>query len=375
MKIPKRPLLVAAALAMVATITAACGDDEPSSGRGGGDDGKFKIALNLSTTNNTYQTQARNLIEAAAKTPPYDDKVELRVDVAGVDVTKQIQMINNEVAAGVDAILLYPVSPTALNPAIEKACAAGVIVVAWDSNVTAPCAYNVYPDLELFGYTGAKWLVDQMGGKGEMIVIRGIEGVPADTFEYEGVLKALEGTDVEIVAEPVGEWTSATIKTTFAQAYAAHPEADAVWGATGCIQVHEIVKDKDIFCSGGMSKAELMLMAPESVGGGGVTNNVAVPAPPWDGELAFFIALDVLEGKEIPKTTLLPTPLVTAEDVKVGTNPAEGANLFVGDDIPPDFFPFWSPLVEQGLEAALHGTPDKISDRKPCAEVEGCVQK
>ncbi|WP_326822083.1 substrate-binding domain-containing protein [Streptosporangium sp. NBC_01756] len=358
------PLLVA----LMATTVACAGDS-------GAGDGKFKIALNLSTTNNQYQTQARNLIKAASETPPYKDKVSLGIDVAGVDVTRQIQTINNEVSAGYKAILLYPVSPTALNPAIERACKAGVTVIAWDSPVTAPCAYNVALDLEAWGYTGAKWLVDKMGGKGNLAVIRGIEGVPADVGEYKGVQKAIAGTDVKIVAEPVGNWAAATIKTAFAQAYAAHPEIDAVWGATGCVQVWEVTNGRPIYCSGGASKTEMMLMAPKSDGGQGITTNIAAAAPPYSGELAFQQAVQILEGQKVPKNTLMPIETYTSENVKVGTDPAQGANLFVGSEIPPDFFPFWNPLVEQGLQAALHGTPDKISTAKPCSQVPGCGQR
>src|SRR4051812_14025649 len=102
--------LAVALLATLMSTTVACSGGSGTSG------GKFKIALNLSTTNNQYQTEARNLIQAASQTPPYKDKVSLGIDVAGIDVTRQIQTINNEVSAGYKAILLYPVSPTALNP-------------------------------------------------------------------------------------------------------------------------------------------------------------------------------------------------------------------------------------------------------------------
>jgi ribose transport system substrate-binding protein len=362
----------ASAAGVLAMSLAGCASS--SAGSAGGN-GKLKIALNLSTTNNEYQTEARNLIEAASKTPPYKDKVELRIDVAGVDVPRQIQTINNEVAAGYKAILLYPASATALNPAIQSACNAGVTVIAWDSTVTAPCAYNVSVDVTNFGYTGAKWLVDKMGGKGNLMVIRGIPGVSGDELEYAGVKKAIAGTQVKIVAEPVGKWAVATIKTAFAEAYAAHPNIDAVWGATGCVQVAEVTHNKPIYCAGGASKTEMMLMAPKSVGGQGLTTNVAVVAPPWDGEMAFQQAVQILEGTKMPKATFLPVDTIASADVKVGTNPAEGANLFTASEIPPDFFPFWNPLVEQGLQAALHGTPDKISDAKPCSQVEGCSQK
>lgn len=116
-------------------------------------------------------------------------------------------------------------------------------------------------------------------------------------------------------------------------------------------------------------------MAPKSDGGQGITTNIAAAAPPYSGELAFQQAVQILEGQKVPKNTLMPIETYTSENVKVGTDPAQGANLFVGSEIPPDFFPFWSPLVEQGLQAALHGTPDKISTAKPCSQVPGCGQR
>ena len=50
------------------------------------------------------------------------------------DLGKQVNQINNFIAAGVDLILLNPGDVHALKPAIEKAQAAGIKVVAVDTN-------------------------------------------------------------------------------------------------------------------------------------------------------------------------------------------------------------------------------------------------
>ena len=49
------------------------------------------------------------------------------------DLGKQVQQINNFIAAGVDLILLNPGDPKALRPAIENAQKAGIKVVAVDT--------------------------------------------------------------------------------------------------------------------------------------------------------------------------------------------------------------------------------------------------
>ena len=89
---------------------------------------------------------------------------------------------------------------TALNPAIEEAIDAGIAVVAIDAPVTAPGAYNLSNDQENYAYLGAKWLFEQLGGKGAVVYMRGIAGHPADTDRDTGFKKALaENPGIKVV--------------------------------------------------------------------------------------------------------------------------------------------------------------------------------
>src|SRR5690606_40296506 len=58
----------------------------------------------------------------------------------------QIQQINAMVQAGAEAIVVFPISPTALNRVIKNACDKGVKIFAYDGEVTEPCAHNVAID-------------------------------------------------------------------------------------------------------------------------------------------------------------------------------------------------------------------------------------
>src|SRR6478609_1847773 len=93
---------------------------------------KYKVYLSMSYVGNDWQTEAANMVKAMAATPALKDKVDLEVQVAGTDAQKQIQQINSMVQAGAKAIVVYPISPTALNRAIKNACSKGVVVVAYD---------------------------------------------------------------------------------------------------------------------------------------------------------------------------------------------------------------------------------------------------
>jgi len=104
----------------------------------------------------------------------------------------QLQQINDLIAAGVDAIVFNPSSPDALNPAVEAANKAGIKTIAIDAYVTAPGTINLSNDQVGYGYVGAKWLFEKLGGNGKVYYMRGIVGHPADLDRHEGVMKALK---------------------------------------------------------------------------------------------------------------------------------------------------------------------------------------
>jgi ribose transport system substrate-binding protein len=340
---------------------------------------KFKIALSLSYTGNDWQSEAENLVKAEAATPPYNKLVDLRVDVAGSEVTQQIATFNNEVGAGEQAIITYPLSPTALNATVEQACAHHVLVFSYDGLITAPCAYNVHYNLVDLGYQAGLWLGKQLHGHGNIALIHGIVGTADDQEEVEGVQMALaKYPGIKITANAIGNWDQALIKTAFASLLVSHPDINGVWGITGCYPVYQVLKAQGhamIPCAGGGTEAERMLMLPKSKGGQGL-NNLSIGAPPFDGELAFIQAVQVLQGKHIPQDTIIGTIDLNGTTVKLGTNPALGANVYPESMVTPGFFDdFWSPLVEQGLTAALTGKPHKVSTAEPCAQVPGCRQQ
>lgn len=88
----------------------------------------------------------------------------VEVSNANIDVAKQMQLINDAVAAGADAIITTPISSEALAPAIERANAAGVCTVALWNNFGSTAQTDVFegskgfvgaPDTEVGAYLGA----------------------------------------------------------------------------------------------------------------------------------------------------------------------------------------------------------------------------
>lgn len=103
---------------------------------------KYKVYLSMSYIGNDWQAEAQKMVSAMAASSAYKDKVDLQIQVAGANPQRQIQQINSMVQAGANAIVVYPISPTALNAAVRNACDQKVVVIAYDAEITEPCAYT-----------------------------------------------------------------------------------------------------------------------------------------------------------------------------------------------------------------------------------------
>ena len=346
-------------------------------------DGKYNVYLSMSYVGNGWQNEATNLIKAMAAY--YGDKVNLRVQVAGPVAQRQIQQIGSMVQAGADAIIVYPISPTALNTAIRAACKAGVVVFAYDSTVTEPCAYNVHPDQYQLAATAAEWVVDQMHGKGNVLFVTGVPGTTVDTERNRGFLDVVKKhPDMKVIGEVNGMWSLAITEKVITEFMATHKwsDIDGVIGTGGGWTAWQSAK------AAGMSR-----LMPYGTDGANATRVAMLPvgslsnatypyapmgAPaislestPMSGALAVKLALKVLDGdKEVPKDTTVPLQIVTTSNAKLCKTGSwaemrDGCNVFDPKMINSDYVDnIYSPLTpEVGLAAAMSGTPEPKSPK------------
>ncbi|MDE1007188.1 MAG: substrate-binding domain-containing protein, partial [Paraburkholderia fungorum] len=80
--------------------------------------------------------------------------------------------IDNFIAAGVDFNLLNPGDPKAIAPAIKKAHAAGIPLVAFDTAAEGADA-NVTTDNVMAGRISCQYIADKLKGKGNVIIENG----------------------------------------------------------------------------------------------------------------------------------------------------------------------------------------------------------
>ncbi len=340
----------------------------------------YKVFLDMSYSGNSWQASAANGIKALAGTPPFDKTVEFKTVISGTDVQHQISDLQSMIAAGANAIILYPLSPTALNRSIKQACVKNVLVFAYDSTVTEPCAHNVSNITARYGANTAQWMANQMGGKGEVVINHGVAGTTVTKVYDEqalGVFKRYPG--IKIVGEFYGNWNDGTSQEEVAKILAAHPNIDAIWnvdGSYGALQAVMNGRPNRLVTIAGQSNNGYRLMIADPALQAKGLKGVSSSAGPAVGPYAFKLMMEVLTAKtKLDKQNVeYPLPWVEPQDVKVckGDTFAEGCNTFPSDKVAPLFLDtaLNSALVpELSINAVQNGDPVSGATIKPLPAV------
>jgi ribose transport system substrate-binding protein len=128
---------------------------------------------------------------ATARAKALNPNVKVTSVSADYDLSKQFSQIDNFISSKVDLILINAVDPSAMASAIKKARDAGIVVVAVDVDAKGVNA-TVQTDNVEAGKLACQYLVDKLGGKGNVIIQNGPQ-VTAVTDRVKGCKAALAG--------------------------------------------------------------------------------------------------------------------------------------------------------------------------------------
>jgi len=292
----------------------------------------FKIGISNSFIGNSWRTQMIQMATAYGNSE--DGKAlisELTIVSSGQDVEAQIAAMDNMIAKGVDAIILDAATPEAFGAVIKRAADAGIPVISFDNVVTAPEAILVNEDQVEFGATMAQDLVDRLKGKGNVVMVNGVPGTSVDQDRQKGAKDVFaKSPDIKIIAELEGDWDSGKAQTVMSDFLATNQKVDAVWvqgGTPGVIQAFKNAKVALVPMAGeaenGFRKALAEMKDQGLVG-------ISVGQTPGMVTVAMKTALELLQGRKVPRIIAMPLPIARTETIK------EGVDYF--KDVPDDFF-------------------------------------
>src|SRR3954463_585136 len=232
---------------------------------------------------------------------------KLNIAHRNTDAAGQLEDIRNLISAKVDAIVVNPADPAGIKAGLEEATKAGIVVVAVDQAVTEPSAYIISNNQEQYAYLGAKWLFQQMGGKGEVFYMRGAAGASADSDRDKGFKKALaEFPDVKVAQEVFTGWQQDQAKQQILSFIATGTPFNGIWtsGIDNVIVDALVESQTPLVPVVGADNAGFVgqLTSVEGLKGAAVTNPGSI------GGAVVTLALQILEGKKPEQQTVLVEP-------------------------------------------------------------------
>lgn len=186
---PSSLLRAAACTGVAALALTACGSGSESGTTSAGS-GSVKVGLITKTDTNPFFVKMKEGAEKAAK----DNGAELSTAAGKFDGDNagQVTAIENMVAAGVKGILITPSDSKAITPAIEKARAKGVLVIALDTPTEPESAVDALfaTDNVKAGELIGEYAKAAMKGKGAKIATLDLApGVSVGVQRHNGFLK------------------------------------------------------------------------------------------------------------------------------------------------------------------------------------------
>jgi ribose transport system substrate-binding protein len=319
----KRSRTLVAGFAVTFVIAGCTGGGDGSPAASGGEGGDYHIGVSNTLTNNGWREEMICSIRAQAVDSGMVSQItEFHRDT---DAAGQLEDLRNLIAAEVDAIIVNPVSPDAVNEALAEAAAADIPVISVDQAVTDPDAYLISNNQEEYAYLGASWLFETMGGSGDVVYMRGFAGHPADDDRDVGFQRALdENPDINVVFEEHTGWDQATGTQQINDFLASGANYDGIWtsGIDNVIVQALIDADAELVPIVGADNAGFVqqLLEVEGLVGAAVTNPASV------GGAGVTLATQILGGDAPEEKAVLMEPQLWANNSDEGMAALEEAN-------------------------------------------------
>jgi ribose transport system substrate-binding protein len=252
--------------------------------------------------------------------------IQLIVTDANGDAAKMTSDVEDVLAQQVDGIIISGGPLEAAPAALDAIKAAGVPVVLVDRKLKGGDYTSwIGPDNYTIGVQDGHYIADRLGGVGRLVVLR---GGPEDNSigldRTNGMLSVVETTSIEVDKAPdFGGWSEDGGFTLMADMLAKYDKIDAVFceNDSMCLGAQKAIQDagrsSEMFLVGvdGQKEALLQILNGTNYAATGLNNSDQI------GRAAFHRLMAILAGAEAPVDTVLPSPLITLDNVARFYNP------------------------------------------------------
>ena len=235
------------------------------------------------------------------------------------DSLKQRAQIEEFISAGVDLIVVSPKEAAPLTQPVAVAYEKGIHVIVLDRRVLGD-KYTCFigADNKIIGKAAGKWIVEKLGGKGNVVELKGLMTSTPGQDRHTGFREGIEGSEIDVIFEADMKWLEPSARKEMESALARYPRIDLVYahndpGAHGAFLAAKAVN----------REKEMMFVGIDALPHEGqiyVQQGIMAASfeYPTGGKEAIHTALDILNGKSVPKEITLSSRIFTRGNIEGG---------------------------------------------------------
>jgi len=279
-------------------------------------DKKFVIGMSQCNLGEPWRVQMNADVKRAADKHP---NIEVVYKDAQNDTLKQVSQIREFIASKVDLLIVSPKEAVPLTPPVAEAYKAGIPVIVLDRRVTgSDYTEFIGADNKKIGRYLGQWIVKTLGGKGNVVELKGLMTSTPGQDRDSGFREGIKGSDIKIVFEADMKWLEPNSRKEMESALATNPHIDLVYGHNdpGAHGAYLAAK-----AAGREQEMKFVGIDALPQEGQAYVRQGILSASfeyPTGGDVAIEKALEVLAGKQVPKEIVLDSRVFTKDNVDSG---------------------------------------------------------
>lgn len=234
---------------------------------------------------------------------------DMGVNFVYLDAQSNIQKQNNDILdlvnRGIDALIINPVDPDGVKPALERARKAGIPIIAVDRPVNDKVDTFIGRENYIMGKIVGELAVELLGGKGKakgkILELQGDAGGSVMMARRDGFHEAVDAEPgIVVIQSPYCEYVRSKAVAATQDLVQAHPDIDLIYGhnddmALGGLQVMEQLRKK-VYVLG----VDGLMEAVQAISDGRY-HGTAMNDPAVLGRLVVENAIKLANGETVPE--------------------------------------------------------------------------
>jgi ribose transport system substrate-binding protein len=286
-------------LALVVLAVAACGREQG---------GRHLIGFSQANLGEPWRVAMNADVAARAKDFP---DLEIVYADAQQDNARQVADVENFLRQKIELLIISPNEAKPLTPIVQRAFAAHIPVIVLDREIEGD-SYTTFigADNREIGKAAGTYAATLLGGKGEVVEIRGLPGSTPARDRSDGFHEAIAAfPGIHIIHDPVANWLREEAMTQMEAALAAHPHIDLVYAHNDPMAVGAYLAARAKGRDGEMKFIGIDGLPGIEGGRQAVADGklAATFVYPTGGREAVEVAEKILRGEPVPHRITLPT--------------------------------------------------------------------